>query len=106
MINQITSYDEYVSAMSAEVEELLKQVNDGYRQDAELLAKRFTMESYKLLNATTEMDVARAKANLRHIKASLTHIGAMIGLDLTDRLIAITGVVLSIAIRAAIKAII
>ena len=40
MINQITSYDEYVSAMSAEVEELLKQVNDGYRQDAELLAKR------------------------------------------------------------------
>ena len=69
MINQITSYDEYVSAMSAEVEELLKQVNDGYRQDAELLAKRFTMESYKLLNATTEMDVARAKANLRHIKA-------------------------------------
>ena len=61
MINQITSYDEYVSAMSAEVEELLKQVNDGYRQDAELLAKRFTMESYKLLNATTTMDVERAK---------------------------------------------
>lgn len=106
MINQITSYDEYVSAMSTEVETLLKQVDNDYRQDAELLAKRFTMESYKLLNATTTMDVERASDNLRHIKASLTHIGAMIGLDLTDRLIAITGVVLSIAISAAIKAII
>lgn len=106
MINQITSYDEYVSAMSAEVEELLKQVNDGYRQDAELLAKRFTMESYKLLNATTEMDVARASDNLSHIKASMTHIGASIGLDLADRLIAIAGAVVGIAIRATIKAII
>ena len=51
-------------------------------------------------------DKERAELNIRHIKASLTHISAAVNLDVTDRVIAVCEAILTIAISAAIRAII
>lgn len=106
MIEQLISKDEFIASVNRELTELISSAKEEYAGDLQKLSEEFAGQCFKLFNATTESDRKRAETNIRHIKASLTHISARMGLDVTDRLIKICTTILSIAAAAAIKAII
>ncbi len=106
MIDTIISKDDFMEHVQTELSDLLKSAKKEYAADLQNLATQFSDQYYKYLNATTESDRKHAQANIAHIKASLAHISARMGLDVTERLIAICTTVLTIAATAAIRAII
>ncbi len=106
MIDNMITREDFISQVQAELADLLKSAKAEYAGDLQNLSVQFAGEYYKLLNATTESDRQRVEANIRHIKATLAHISARMGLDLTDRLIKICTTILTIAATAAIRAII
>ncbi len=106
MLDNIISRDDFAAQVQTELADLLKSTKAEYADDLKTLSGQFAEQYYKFLNATTAADCRRAEANIAHIKASLTHISARMGLDLTERLIKICMTVLTIAATAAIRAII
>lgn len=106
MKKDVIEYSEFMNAIKSEIYSLAKSVGDEYRADVDSLSTRFATESYKLINAKTDLEVGRACSNLSYIKASLSHISSQVNLDIADRLIVIIGVALSVLIRSAIKSVI
>ena len=106
MFKELISKKEFIGSVEAELKALVKTVKTDYRATVDLLSKEFTEQSYELLNATTEEEAEKARRNIAHIKASLAHISARISMDLSERLIAITSIAITVAVTAAIKAII
>ena len=106
MIEQVITKDNYVESIRAELAALVAEAGAEYSAELSNLSTLFADQYYKYLNATTDSDRKRAEANIRHVKASLSHISARMGLDVTDRLIAICTTALTIAATAAIRAII
>ncbi len=106
MLDTIISKDDFVEHVQIELCGLLESAPGEYGEDLQDLAVQFTGQYYKYLNATDESEQKRAQANISHIKAALAHISARIGLDIMERIIKICSTVLSIAVAAAIKAII
>ncbi len=106
MLDTIISKDEFAAQVQTELADLLASAKAEYAAELQDLASQFSSQYYKYLNAVTESDRKRAQANISHIKASLTHISARMGLDIADRLITICTTILTIAATAAIRAII
>ncbi len=106
MIDHILSYDDFSAGVSKELADLLASAKAEYQPRLIELSGLFSEQVYKLLNATTDADRKRAESNICHIQSGLTHISAQLGLDVTERLIAICSAVLTIAAAAAIRAVI
>ncbi len=106
MIEQVITREEFIENIREELMKLVNSAKAEYSTDLADLSDKFADQYYNYLNAATEGDRKRAEANLKHIKASLAHISARMGLDLTERLIAICTTALTIAATAAIRAII
>ena len=106
MIEQIITQDAFAEQVQAELTDLLKSAGDEYAPELQALSLQFAEQYYRYLNGTTDADRRSAEANIRHIKAALTHISARMGLDLADRMIKICTTILTIAATAAVKAII
>lgn len=106
MIEQVITRDEFIESIRDELAALVAGAKAEYSAELSNLSALFADQYYKYLNATTEGDRKRAECNIRHVKAALAHISARMGLDLTERLIAICTTALTIAATAAIRAII
>ena len=106
MLQDTITQQDFVAAVETEVRKLADSVKEEYAGTIQLLSAQFAEQYYKYLNGTTQSDKERAELNIRHIKASLTHISAAVNLDVTDRIISVCEAILTIAISAAIRAII
>lgn len=106
MIENVITREDFIAMVQAELGELLKSADAEYAEKLQSLSIQFAEQYYKVLNGTTESDRKRAEDNIRHIRATLAHISARMGLDVTDRLIKICSTVLTIAATAAVRAII
>ncbi len=106
MIDQVISKEEFSGLVKEELTGLLESASAEYAEPLQKLSLQFAEQYYRYLNGTTEADRKRSEANIRHIKATMAHISAGMGLDVTDRIIKICTTVLSIAAAAAVKAII
>lgn len=106
MIDNVITREDFTVQVQSELADLLKSANAEYAEELQSLSIQFAGQYYQYLNGTAEADRKRAEDNIRHIRATLTHISARMGLDVTDRLIKICTTVLSIAAAAAIRAII
>lgn len=104
MIEQVISKEDFTAQIQAELSDLLKSAKKEYAADLQSLSLQFAEQYYRYLNATTEADRKRAEGNIRHIRATLAHISARMGLDVADRLIKICTTVLAIAATAAVRA--
>ena len=106
MIQDAITRQDFVAAVEHEVKALADSVKEEYAGTIQLLSAQFAEQYFKYLSGTTQSDKERAELNIRHIKASLTHISAAVNLDVTDRIISVCEAILTIAISAAIRAII
>lgn len=106
MIEQVISREDYIESIRSELVKLTAEAKAEYSAELSNLSALFADQYYKYLNATTESDRKRAETNIRHIKASLIHISARMGLNVTERLITICSTAFTIAAAAAIRAII
>ena len=106
MLQDAITRQDFVAAVEVEVKKLADSVSEEYAGTIQLLSAQFAEQYFKYLNGTTQSDKERAELNIRHIKASLTHISAAVNLDVTDRIISVCEAILTIAISAAIRAII
>ncbi len=105
MLDQVITQEQFAEQVQAGLADMIKGAKAEYQPKLTELSKTFADQYFKYANATTEGDRKRAETNISHIKASLTHISAQMGLDVTDRLITICGWVLQAAVKAAIIAI-
>lgn len=106
MLQDAIDKQDFVDAVENEMKKLADSVKEEYAGTIQLLSAQFAEQYFKYLNSVTTSDKERAELNIRHIKASLTHISAAVNLDVTDRVIAVCDAILTIAISAAIRAII
>lgn len=106
MIQDTITRQDFVAAVETEVRKLADSVREEYAGTIQLLSAQFAEQYYKYMNSVTQSDKERAEQNIRHIKASLAHISAAVNLDVTDRVISVCEAILTIAISAAIRAII
>lgn len=106
MLQDAIDKQDFVAAVEVEVKKLADSVKEEYAGTIQLLSAQFAEQYYKYLNSVTTSDKERAELNIRHIKASLTHISAAVNLDITDRIISVCEAILTIAISAAIRTII
>ncbi len=76
MIEQIITQDAFAEQVQAELTDLLKSAGDEYAPELQTLSLQFAEQYYRYLNGATDADRRSAEANIRHIKAALTHISA------------------------------
>ena len=85
MIEQIISKKDFIIEVEKELDDLLESAKNEYAENLKLIGLQLAEQHYKFMNATTEGD--KERANIAHLKATLSHIAAAVNLDFTDRLI-------------------